>query len=81
MRSYKKEKLFKTEIDVYKVEVEFFRSSSTLCIDLIIRIYDKNKNHIYYEKTAFLKKGFSNADLDKEVISHINKYEDWKVCY
>lgn len=78
-KSYKKEKIFRSKIKMYKVEVEILEEYSMFDSLLVIRIYDKAKYHKFYEKTVKIKNNFSNSDLDAQAINCIEEYEDWKI--
>ncbi len=78
--SYKKEKLFRSELGIiYRAEVEVFEKFSMIDVKLIIRIFDMSKCHQLYEKLHLTYHHFSDEALDDIVKEHINKYEGWNI--
>lgn len=78
---YKKEKIFRSKIKMYKVEIEIQKDYSMFQSRLLIRLFDKEKYHKFHEEIHLADKKISNSDLDVLAINCIKNYEDWKVIY
>lgn len=76
---YKKEKIFRSKIKMYKVEIEIQEDYSMLKSKVIIRLFDKAKYHKFYEETVIIDRNFSNFDLDILANNCIEGYEDWRI--
>ncbi|WP_304427962.1 hypothetical protein [uncultured Clostridium sp.] len=76
---YKIEKLFKTNIRVYRIVINVEPKYSDSNMRLTIVGYNENKTEKYFEDITVINNYHNNEYLDKLVMSYINNFEDWKI--
>lgn len=76
---YKIEKLFKTNLRVYRIVINVEPKYSDSNMRLTIGGYNENKTEKYFEDITVINNYHNNEYLDKLVMSYINNFEDWKI--